>query len=320
MLLRSTPLILLLAALPAISATVLIRTVDGKQVEGETAARFKLQHAASTTDVRLEEVLSVHTAHAASAAESAKIEAGITAIQGADRKARDQAVEALTNIGLPVMTPLLKAYKDTDQHEPRPLYRLFERIIPSYADEPDRSLSLVRMKSGDALRGQISGGAIEVRTASGKESIEWSAVRTLAVKQRSVRRSIQVHSLKHSQQIEYLDTGVVLTAASKVDSTARGFSRLSWNGDDWATDPDGLKKPAANYKTHLFDGQPFGALIGRSGATGDVFLVGKKMAKTGLPAGRLQLAVNDNRHWQNNLGTYSVTMTVTEAYDVGDAQ
>lgn len=320
MLLRSF-LAVLLVAHTAPCATILVRTVDGKQLEGETTLRsVKVQHAGSTTEVRLDDLLSLHTAHPASAAEAAKIDTGITAIQGADRKLRDAAVEDLTNIGLPVITPLLKAYKDTDQHEPRPLYRLFERIIPSYADELDRSLSLARLKSGDAIRGQISGPALELRTAAGKETIEWSAIRMLSVRQRLVRRSMQVHSLKHSQQIEYLDTGVALSSTSKVDSTARGFSRLSWNGDDWATDPDGLKKPAANYKTHLFDGQPFGALIGRIGATGDVFLVGKKMSKTGLPSGRLQLAVNDNRHWQNNLGTYYVTMTVTEAYDLGDAQ
>ncbi|MBL8235610.1 MAG: hypothetical protein JNL98_44380, partial [Bryobacterales bacterium] len=64
----------------------------------------------------------------------------------------------------------------------------------------------------------------------------------------------------------------------------------------------------------------FGALIGRVGAGGQVFFVGTKASKTGLPAGRLMLAVNDNRHWQNNLGTYTVTMTVSEAYDLGDAQ
>jgi hypothetical protein len=60
--------------------------------------------------------------------------------------------------------------------------------------------------------------------------------------------------------------------------------------------------------------------VGRVGPGGEVFLVGRKASKTGLPAGRLRLAVNDNAHWQNNVGTYSVTMTVTDAYDLGDAQ
>ena len=42
--------------------------------------------------------------------------------------------------------------------------------------------------------------------------------------------------------------------------------------------------------------------------------------KTGLPAGRLTLAVNDTPHWQNNVGAYQVTLTATDAYDLGDAQ
>jgi hypothetical protein len=68
------------------------------------------------------------------------------------------------------------------------------------------------------------------------------------------------------------------------------------------------------------DGQPFGALVGRVGATGEVFLVGRKAALAGKPAGRLRLAVNDNAHWQNNLGTFHAAMTATDAYDFGDAQ
>jgi len=38
---------------------------------------------------------------------------------------------------------------------------------------------------------------------------------------------------RHCTQIEYLDTGVVVTSASKVDSAARGFVRLAWNEDGW---------------------------------------------------------------------------------------
>ena len=45
------------------------------------------------------------------------------------------------------------------------------------------------------------------------------------------------------------------------------------------------------------------------GAGGDVFLIGKKAVITSKPAGRLGLAVNDNKHWQNNIGTFWVTMT-----------
>jgi len=56
------------------------------------------------------------------------------------------------------------------------------------------------------------------------------------------------------------------------------------------------------------------------GAGGAVFFVGKKATVTGKGAGRLGLAINDNKHWQNNIGTYYVTMSATDAYDLGDAQ
>jgi hypothetical protein len=132
---------------------------------------------------------------------------------------------------------------------------------------------------------------------------------------------MQAHSLRHSTQIEYLDSGVVVGTASKLGFAARGLVRLSWDTDSWASDADGLKVPGAPaYKSNLVDGQPFGALVGRVGATGDVFFIGKKATITGKPAGRLVLAVNDNKHWQNNLGTFSVAMTASDAYDLGDAQ
>lgn len=298
---------------------LLIRTVDGTSVEGQSQLRSVK---VGGGELRLAQILSIHSAAPASPFEAGRIPADLAAIQAADRKARDLAVEELTAIGIPAMTPLLETFKDTDQHEPRPLYRLFERLMPSYADGFDRTLSLVRLQNGGAVRGKLPEATLELRAADGgKTELPWSKIRSLAVRQKVARRAMQVHSLRHCTQIEYLDTGVVLTSASSVDSTARGFVRLSWNQDGWASDADGLKKPGSEaYKTNLVDGHPFGALVGRVGASGEVFFLGKKSVKKGLLAGRLNLAVNDNPHWQNNLGTYFVTMAATEAYDLGDAQ
>jgi hypothetical protein len=302
---------------------LLIRTVDGTIVEGQSQlSSVKIESDGKIAELRLARILSIHNAAPASDFEAGRITAGLAAIQGTDRKASDQAVEELTSIGLPVLTPLLKAYKDTDQHEPRPLYRLFEKVMPSNADGFDRTLSMVRLSSGDVVRGKLPEGTVDLRTADGgKVALTWSKVRMLAVRQKLVRRSTPVHSLRHCTQIEYLDTGVVLTAASKVDLSTRGFVRLSWDVDGWASDANGLTKPGSPaYKTNLVDGHPFGALVGRVNANGEVFFLGKKATKSGLPAGRLSLAVNDNRHWQNNVGSYFVSLTVTDAYDLGDAQ
>jgi hypothetical protein len=298
--------------LSAASDWVLIRTTEGAEKEGQ----------ANLAALKAPSLLSFHSGAAPSEKEKERISQGITAIQASDRGARDAAVEELTAIGVPVLSPLLAVFKDTDQHEPRPLYRLFERLMPSTADGPDRSLSLLRFENGKATRVALPTGSLEIRKKDGtKADLPWESIRSLAVRKKLVHRTMKVHSLRHCTQIEYLDTGVVLTPASKADLLTEGFVRLSWNEDGWATDADGLKKPGSPaYKTNLVGGHPFGALVGRIGAKGDVFFVGKKASKTGLPAGRLSLAVNDNAHWQNNLGTYTVTLTATDAYDLGDAQ
>lgn len=300
------------AFLSAAPEWVLVRTTEGVEIEGQ----------ASVGALGKAPVLSFHSGAPLSDKESERVQAGIAAIQGKERAARDAAVEELTAIGVPVVTPLLQALKDTDQHEPRPLYRLFERVMPSEGDGFDRTQSLLRLENGKVMRMAVPDGSLEIRKQDGsKTSVPWSTVRSLAVRKKTVRRTMKVHSLRHCTQIEYLDTGVALSGGSKVDIAADGFVRLSWNEDGWATDADGLKKPGSPaYKTNLVAGHPFGALVGRVKSDGQVFFVGKKASKTGLPAGRLGLAVNDNAHWQNNVGTYTVVMTATDAYDLGDTQ
>ena len=305
----------------AATSSVLIQTTDGQRVEGQAELALVVTQEGKPVKVPAANLLSVHSAAPATAAETARITAGLAAIAGTDRAARDRAVLELTGLGLPVMTPLLKTLKDTDQHEPRPLYRLFERLIPSSADGFDRTASLIRLANGTALRGTLPTGSVKVKKADGSSvELAWSNIRTLAVRRKTVSRTVGVHSLKHCVQIEYLDTGVVLSASSKLDSSSQGFVRLSWNEDGWATDADGLKKPGSPaYKTNLVNGHPFGALVGRI-ETGEMFTLGRKASKSGLTPGRLTLAVNDNGHWQNNVGTFTVTFTATDAYDLGEAQ
>jgi hypothetical protein len=49
-------------------------------------------------------------------------------------------------------------------------------------------------------------------------------------------------------------------------------------------------------------------------------MAGKHVEKTADTEGRLYLAINDNPHWQNNIGGYQVKLRVTNAYDLGDPQ
>ena len=301
--------------------TVRLVTRDGKVLEGSlSGGRFTMNGAPSPL-VSGETLLAINLADDASPLESARIAADIAAVQGTDRVARDTAVAELTDIGLPALTPVLNAYKDRDLHEPDALYRLFGRLMPGYADAIDRSLDLIRLKNGDALRGRVGAESLAVQLSGGPEiKVTLSSIRSLAVRQAKIEKSFELHALRHCTQIEFLDTGVVIGPKSRVEATAAGYVRLSFAIDGWASDPDGLKVPGPNYKTNLVDGFPFGAVVGKVGVAGPRFLVGRHLDKTGLGEGHLYLAVNDNPHWQNNIGSFRVTLRVSDAYDVGDSQ
>ncbi len=305
----------LAAALAGKGETVSILLKSGETIEGSPGAKA-VTFAGRQVPVR--NILSIHAGDAASPGESERIAAGLTGAAGADRKQRDAGIATLVDIGLPVLTPLLKSYKDSAVGEPAHYYRLFERIATGTQDGLDRTADLLRTADGRESRGEFAGADLIVKTAGGSKTIPVSDVRRLAVLRAVVERTADVHALRHSQQIEFLDTGVAVTPQSSLTSSARGFVRLSWNDDSWTSDPDGLKKPGGNYKSNLFEGHPFGALVARAGAAGETWVAGVKSSKTGLPAGRLYYAIQDNRHWQNNLGSYRQTLRATNAYDLGD--
>ncbi|MBS1811344.1 MAG: hypothetical protein JST84_24485 [Acidobacteria bacterium] len=294
---------------------------DGKVLEGNlSAGKFKVNGTTSRS-IAVETLLSIHLAADASPREAERITAALAAVQGKDRVERDAAVAELTDIGLPALTPVLNAYKDRDLREPDALYRLFARLMPGYADAADRSLDLIRLKNGDVVRGRMGGESFTIQPLGDKAvTVPVSSIRSLVVRQNLIEKTVEVHSLRHCTQIEFLDTGVVLGPTSRVEVTAAGYVRLSFAIDGWASDPDGLKVPGPNYKTNLVDGFPFGALVGKVGAAGPRFVVGRHLDKTGVGEGRLYLAVNDNGHWQNNIGSFRVKLRVSDAYDVGDAQ
>lgn len=325
---QQTFLLLALCTASAVSAapkgglSVTILTKDGQTIEGQTVQKsVRIEAGGKTREVALASVLSIHSAQAASESEKKRIAGGLAAVAGSDRKARDAAEAELTDIGLPAMSPLLATYKDTDLHEPAPLYRLFARLIPGYADAADRSLDLVRFASGESVRGNLMAIEWKLTPADGKPvNIAANAVRRIAVRRDTISKTFEVHALRHCTAIAFLDAGVVLSSASSLDAATQGFVRLSFDIDGWASDSDGLKIPGPKYKTNLVDGHPFGALVGRTGPDGAVWIAGSHVSRNDAGTGRLQFSVNDNRHWQNNIGSYRTRLRVTKAYDVGDAQ
>jgi hypothetical protein len=303
--------------------TVWILVRDGTNVEGEVeSGHLTIESDGNTRVVGLGDLLSVQSASPASDSERERITADLAAVSlPPNKSAQEAAVAELSDIGLPALSPLLAMYKDTDGHEPKPLFRLFARIMPGYADRLDRTLDMVRLASGETIRGHVSGGDLIVATPDKRTTrVGVSAIRRIAVRRRTVDKTFDVDALRHCTPIEFLNSGVGVSSASRIDGTAQGIVRLSFDIDGWASDPDGLKVPGPNYKTNLVDGYPFGALVGRVGPAGARWLAGRHVQKSRLSLGRLYFAVNDNGHWQNNIGSFRVRLHATDAYDLGDPQ
>jgi hypothetical protein len=302
--------------------TVWLLTKEGQQIEGETEfSSLQIEADGKTRDLGLGEILSIESASAASETERARISTDLAAVSAnTDKKACDAAVAELTDIGLPALSPLLATYKDTDRHEPQPLIRLLARIMPGYADRLDRTLDMVRLANGETLRGHVTGGDLKIAETGRTETIPFGTLRRLAVRRRTIDKTFDVDALRHCTPLEFLDTGVGVSQASRIEETAQGLVRLSFDIDGWASDADGIKVPGPNYKTNLVDGYPFGSLVGRVGPSGLRWLAGHHVQKSAFQRGRLYFAVNDNGHWQNNVGSFRVRLHATDSYDLGDPQ
>lgn len=300
--------------------TVWVLTRDGRNLEGSVeGGAVSVQGSSPARRIPLAEVLSFASGAPAEATETERIAAGLVSVAGEDRPAREKAMAELADLGLPVLTPLLASYKDRDAREPDPLYHLFGRIMPGAADTRDRTLDVLRLADGTTLRGRVTLPDLKLASADGQSvAVPAAAVRRLAVRRREVDRGFDLQALRHCTYIEWLDTGIRVTPASKLESRATGLVRLDFNEDGWASDPDGIEKPLPG-KRLLQDGFRWGIVLGRVGSAGERWAAGSRVEKADLGSGRLYYVINDNPHWQNNIGRYRVRLRVTDAYDVGDA-
>ncbi len=265
------------------------------------------------------DLLSFHSAAAASEREAATIARELPRLLDKDVAATEAAAAMLVDIGLPVVTPLLQSFADTDAHEPDARYRLFARLVPGEADARDRTLDLIRLRDGALLRGHWTARDLVVTDAAGAHTVPGADVRRIAVKQARVHRSFELQALHQCTYVGWLDTGIVAADGSRMTADARGYVRLSFDEDGWSTGPDGIHDPLPG-KRKLQEGFRWGCVLYRVGAAGERRFCGSHLEQDHVGAGRLAFVVNDNEHWQNNIGSYRVEVTVSDAFDVGDAR
>ncbi len=299
--------------------TVSIQTINGKVVSGVVESGLvNFESGGKAQAVNLKDVLSIHTAYSATEFESQEINANLARLGNTVQTEAEIAAAKLTDIGLPVLTPLLKAYPDTEATEPDYRYRLFGRIMPGHSDARDRSLGLIRTADSKSVRGNLLKAKFVLKQENGELlSVEARNIRRIAVLRNEISRTFDLHALHHCTYVGFLDTGIIATPESSLVADAEGYVRLSFDEDGWSTDPDGIFEPLEG-KRKLQEGFRWGSILGRVGPDGERWFVGKHMEKPGLGNGRLYFVINDNEHWQNNIGSFRVRITVKNAFDVGE--
>lgn len=298
-----------------------ITTRDGEQLTGtlETPS-LTFSVGEETRNVEVRDLLSFHSAEPASEKEAERIAADLQTLAESDIAACEAASAELTDIGLPVLTPLLRSFQDTDAHEPDYRYRLFGRIIPGYADGTDRQLDLVRLAGGKCFRGKLTTDELKLTGGDGKsKAVPAASIRRVAVRQAAIHKSFELQALRHCTYVGFMNTGIGVEQDSALTADCEGFVRLSFDEDGWSSDPDGIQEPLQG-KRKLQEGFRWGAVLGRVGPSGERWFIGKHLEKSDLGSGRLYFVINDNEHWQNNIGSYRVQIDVTNAYDLGDPQ
>jgi hypothetical protein len=304
--------------------TIQVLTTDGEQVIGVVQDKeLELENEMQYT-VDWGSVYSYHSAQPPSEHEQRQIDEAFPLLDSKKVVEAERAAATLGRIGLPVMTQLLQSFTDDDGIQPGYRYRLYERMVPGPVDAMARDQGLLRTVEGDdSLRANLTGDELTLAASAPASQhkyvkIPMDKIRSIGVLRPSITRQLKLEARQHVTYVEWLDTGIDLTPESSLEIEAEGLVRLSFDEDGWACDPDGIHDPLPG-KRRLQQGFRWGSVLGRVGPEGEKWLVGKHAEKADLPAGRLYLAINENERWQNNIGSFRVTLKAKQAFDMGEA-
>jgi hypothetical protein len=234
-----------------------------------------------------------------------KIEEAINRLGSDTFQKREDAAKELVAFGAVALPALKDAAKSTDQEVALRARTALDRVREKV---PAAQLLL---KSTDAIQtnefpivGRVVNTSLKVRTAyfgelevkvSDLRGIRWASAPEDEVE-------VVVDAARYTAEDSWLDTGLTVEAGTALNLTATGQIDLFPQGQPgrFRSGPGGnlqLNQPGS-------PGKP-GALLGKVGENGEIFLVGAKLEKASAPEGKLYLRIvpfNENPA----SGTYNV--------------
>jgi hypothetical protein len=245
-------------------------------------------------------------------------------------KQREAALRDLVNLGAHAYPALHQAAKSTDLEVAQRVEQALRRIR---ARVPAKHL---RLREDDliitptfTIVGRILNSTIEARAENfGDLNIKVSQLRVVRMMGGGKEIDVALDAAKHSANGGlWLDTGfevqsntrLVVTALGQIDLWPQGAGQYVCGPQGYGAAARGNRVVVANAPGPAAVGQFPGALLGRVGETGPVFVIGDRYQGTPGREGRLFLQIGPNP-WNNpSAGTFQVKIAPNRDLDgVGD--
>lgn len=248
-----------------------------------------------------------------------KIDNAIKRLGNEAFKDRESAMNELVAVGAPAYIALYKAAKSTDlevsQRAKAALAKIREKV-------PEDRL---RVKEDDMVQtadftivGRISTPTIKASSGIfGETQLNVSDLRGIRWMGNNAEVELSIDAAKYAiSGTQWLDTGVELASEDEISVTASGQVDLMTNGGgQYITGPAGNGQWGQGVGGH-----PPGALLGKIGDNGAIFLIGDKYKGSSKKEGKLMLMISPSpwaRHGGNPVsGSYKVN--ITGGHDVND--
>jgi hypothetical protein len=241
-----------------------------------------------------------------------KIDDAIKRLGGESFKEREAAATELVAVGAPAYIALYRASKSTDLEVAQRSKAALERVRQKV---PENQL---RVRDDDMIQtaeftmvGRISTPTIKANTAIfGEAQLKVTDLRAIRWLGCMAEVEISVDASKYATGSTWMDTGVELSLEDEMVLAASGQVDLNpGNGGQFLTGPNGTNQwgGRGGNASHM----P-GALLGRIGDNGPVFVVGENYKGTAKREGKLFLQIVPSPWFGNGMissGAYKVNIT-----------
>jgi len=237
---------------------------------------------------------------------SKKIDDALVRLQGDNFQAREAAAKELLALGRYSYPALLKLSKGSDPETTRRVEGLVKTLRDKLPENQRKMKPEDLIHTGDSVIAGKIVGPFKVRTKQfGEASLDLTELQSIRSLSGINETAVAVDAGKYGiNRNVWLDTGITIEPDSRLLITASGqVDMLPQQAGQFLTGPDGSMQIGKPNNQHWA-----GALLGRIGEKGPVFIVGQKHDSTVAQEGKLYLQIVP---WQGQAsGSFDVKVTV----------